>query len=81
MNVHDTPLVTVRCPTSAATLNSFVSRFGLRARKRGDLFDILSGGRGSESELDRELAEMALAHMRAAERDGALPNWAVISAR
>jgi hypothetical protein len=82
MNMHDLPLVTIRCHASQATVQALVARYGLRAKQSGDenQFDILRGGRGSESELDRELAQMALEGMRAAVRDGALPTWYVVKA-
>jgi hypothetical protein len=83
MNTHDLPLVTIRCHANQATVQALVSRYGLRAQRSGDQdqFDILPGGRGSESELDRELAQMALKDMREAVRDGALPTWYVVKVR
>jgi hypothetical protein len=83
MNMHDLPFVTIRCHANHATLQALVGRYGLRAQRSADQhqFDILPGGRGSESELDRELAQMALRDMREAVRDGALPTWYVVKVR
>jgi hypothetical protein len=83
MNMHDLPLVTIRCHANHATVQALVGRYGLRAQCSGDQhqFDILRDGRGSESELDRELAQMALNDMREAVRDGALPTWYVVKMR
>jgi len=51
MNMHDLPLVTIRCHTNHATVQALVGRYGLRAQCSGDQhqFDILRDGRGSES--------------------------------
>jgi hypothetical protein len=83
MNMHDLPLVTIRCHASHATLQALVGRYGLRAQRSGDehQFDILHGARGSESEVDRELAQLALETMRGAVRNGALPTWYVVKMR
>ncbi len=83
MNTNDLPLVTIRCHANHAAVQALVGQYGLRAQRSGDQhqFDILPGGRGGESELDRELAQMALRAMRGAVRDGALPTWYVVKMR
>ena len=81
MSYYETTLGTIRCRTSKATLDALVSRCGLRAYPCEELhhFDILSGGRASEPEVDRDLFDLALGAMRSAERDGALPPWSVVA--
>jgi hypothetical protein len=74
-------LGTIRCRTNKATVDALVSRCGLHARPAEELhhFDIFSAGRVSEPEVDSDLFELALAALRSAERDGALPAWTVVA--
>ena len=80
MRRHSATLGTIRCRTSKATVDALVSRCGLSAKPSAELhhFDIFSGGRGSEPEVDSDLFDLALATLRSAERDGALPAWSVV---
>jgi hypothetical protein len=81
MSRYETTLGTIRCRTSKATVDALVSRFGLRASeaRERDHFDILSGGRANEPEVDSDLFDLALGTLRSAERDGALPPWSIVA--
>jgi hypothetical protein len=81
MRRYSATLGTIRCNTNKATVDALVSKFGLHARpsEETDQFDIYSGGRGSEPEVDGDLFDLALATLRAAERDGALPPLSVVA--
>jgi hypothetical protein len=81
MRRHSASLGTIRCRTSKATVDALVSRCGLHAKASQELhhFDIFSGGRASEPEVDCDLFDLALMTLRSAERDGALPSWTVVA--
>jgi hypothetical protein len=81
MRHNSVTLGTIRCRTNKATVDALVSRCGLYAKPSEELhhFDIFSGGRASEPEVDCDLFDLALVTLRSAERDGALPAWSVVA--
>ena len=80
MRRNQATLGTIRCRTSKATVDAIVARCGLQAMPTDELhhFDIFSGGRASEPEVDCDLFDLALITLRSAEHDGALPSWSVV---
>jgi hypothetical protein len=81
MRRYSATLGTIRCSTNKATVDALVSKFGLHVRPSQEQhqFDIYSGGRASEPEVDGDLFDLALATLRAAERDGSLPALSVVA--
>jgi hypothetical protein len=81
MRRYPATLGTIRCCTSRATVDALVAKCGLHAKPSAELhhFDIFSGGRVSEPEVDSDLFDLALKTLRSAERDGALPSWSVVT--
>ena len=79
MHPFDTPLGTIRCETSQATIDGLLFDCGLRAEATADPhhFQIRDTGRASEPEVARELWQLALSSLREAQRDGALPSFSV----
>ncbi len=80
MRRYSSSLGTIHCRTNKATVDALVSPFGLHAKPAAEPhhFDIFSAGRVSEPEVDGDLFDLALATLRSAERDGALPSWSVV---
>lgn len=83
MTLFDTPLGTIRCETSRATIDALLFTCGLRAEPAADLhhFHIRDGGRATEPEVAHDLWQLALAQLRNAQRDGALPPFTIARMR
>ena len=81
MHTNATALATIQCPSSTATLDAILSRFGLRATvtDQSNEFDIVTGSRNDEPEVSLDLLALSLNAMTRAQRDGALPSWKLLA--
>jgi hypothetical protein len=75
-------LATIRCRATTATLNSLLLDFGVRARvsDTSHEFDLLSGTRGTEPEVNSEIVGLAFEALQRAQKTGALPNVEIVPA-
>ncbi|HEX4481511.1 MAG TPA: hypothetical protein VH082_11910 [Rudaea sp.] len=81
MHINATALATIRIPSSAATLDAILGRFGLRTNSTelSNEFDIVTDGRSDEPEVSLDLLALSLSAMSRAQQDGALPSWKLLS--
>ncbi len=81
MHIDATTLATIQIPSSAATLDAILGRFGLRtsSTESSNEFDIVSDGRNDEPEVSLDLLALSLNAMSRAQQDGALPSWKLVA--
>jgi hypothetical protein len=75
----DSALGSIHCEASQLAIDALLFDCGLRTHASAEphLFVVICGGRDSEPEVALDLWEQALAKLREAERNGALPRVAI----
>ena len=76
-------LGSIYCQAGSGTLDAILAMFGLRTVKRDETshYDIESMTRHSDPVVERDLFDLAVRKLDAAQCDGALPRWTLLEKR
>lgn len=76
-------LGSISCQASAATLDAIFNTFGLQViRRNGNpQYYVTSMTRHSDPVVERDLFDLAVSKLDAAQSDGALPRWTLLEKR